>query len=104
MADAGKVGLVPKGDWSTGTAYEALDIVRYDNKCWISKKTSTGVTPAAGDYWMLAVENVTQTQIDNIINGTTIVGNAAKLTLTDTVTGVSSAVSIENGIITLREA
>ena len=104
MADAGKVGLVPKGDWSAGTAYEALDIVRYDNKCWIAKKASTGVTPTAGEYWMLAVENVSQTQIDNIINGTTIVGNAAKLTLTDTVTGTVCEVSIEDGIITLREA
>ena len=104
MADAGKVGLRPRGDWSAGTAYEALDIVRFDNKCWISKKSSTGVTPTVGEYWMLAVENVSQTQIDNIINGTTIVGNSAKLTMTDTVTGVTSAVSIENGIITIREA
>ena len=46
----------------------------------------------------------TNEKVDNIINGTTIVGNAAKLTLTDTVTGVTSAVSIENGIITIREA
>lgn len=45
----------------------------------------------------------TNEKVDKIINGTTIVGNAAKLTLTDTVTGTVCAVSIENGIITLRE-
>lgn len=103
MADAGRAGLVPKGAWTASNSYEKLDIVSHDSKCWIAKKDSVGKTPTEGEYWMLAVENVEQTQIDKIVSGETAVGKANGLTLTDTVTGTDCAMSLENGIIVLRE-
>lgn len=103
MADAGRAALLPKGNWQKTVAYEMLDIVAHNNKCWIAKKSSIGEEPAENDYWMLAVENVEQTQIDDIISGETLVGNSSKLTLTDTVTKTVCTMSLEDGIIVLRE-
>lgn len=48
-----KVAITPKGEWSVSTTYEALDYVSYNGLSWLAKQESTGVTPAAGDYWML---------------------------------------------------
>ena len=79
MANAGRVAIVPKGDYSSSTAYKRLDLVRYNNDLYIAKKANTGVAPTDSETWMLSLENVSQTQYDNLIDGTTPVGNAAKL-------------------------
>lgn len=79
MANAGRVAIVPKGEYSATVAYKRLDLVRYNNDLYIAKKANTGVTPTDSETWMLSLENVSQTQYDNLINGTTAVGNALKL-------------------------
>lgn len=113
MADAGKIAPTYDGEWSADKTYDFHTYVIHNNNCYIAKQPSTGVEPTEEDnaYWFLALKNVSAEELSNlqklieaIISGTTIVGNAAKLTLTDTVTGVSSALSIEDGIITIREA
>lgn len=53
MANAGRVAIVPKGDYSSSTAYNRLDLVRYNEKAYVAKKASTGVLPTNTDYWML---------------------------------------------------
>lgn len=79
MAIAGKVAITPGGNWSELVAYDKLVVVTYNNDLYLSKKANTGVTPTDTENWQLLIKNVTQEQYDNIINGTTTVGNANKL-------------------------
>lgn len=56
MANAGRVAIVPKGDWDLSEAYKRLDAVTYNNILYIAKKVvpkNTAVTNT--DYWMLSV-------------------------------------------------
>ena len=79
MAIAGKVAITQGGEWSVDIAYDKLVVVTFGNNVYLSIKPSTGIEPINEEYWMLLIENVTQEQYDNIINGTTTVGNALKL-------------------------
>ena len=68
----GKVAITPKGEWSATVAYEALDLVSYNGSSWLAKQASTGVTPAAGDYWTLSASkgdtgSDAQVTTDNIV-------------------------------------
>lgn len=56
--DAGKVAITPKGNYNASTQYEPLDLVKNLDKVWLSKKNSTGVTPAEGTYWMLMIDAI----------------------------------------------
>lgn len=76
MANAGRVAIVPKGEYSDTVDYKRLDLVRFDNDLYIAKKANTGVAPTDSETWMLALENVSQTQYDDLINGTTPVAKA----------------------------
>lgn len=53
MANAGRVAIVPKGDYSSSTAYKRLDLVRYNDKAYVAKKANTGIAPTNTEYWML---------------------------------------------------
>lgn len=56
MANAGRVAIVPKGDWDLSEAYKRLDAVTYNNILYIAKKVvpkNTAVTNT--DYWMPSV-------------------------------------------------
>ena len=88
MANAGRVSIVPKGEYSDTVDYKRLDLVRFDNDLYIAKKANTGVAPTDSETWMLALENVSQTQYDDLINGTTPVGKAKDA---DTVDGLHAS-------------
>lgn len=79
MAIAGRVAIVPKGEWSQSVTYDKLDLVTHNGNTFIAYKSSVGVTPVDGDTWMLVMQGIDPQDIDNIINGTTPVGNANKL-------------------------
>lgn len=79
MAIAGRVAIVPKGEWSQSVTYDKLDLVTHNGNTFIAYKSSVGVTPVDGDTWMLILEGVDPQDIDNIIDGTTPVGNALQL-------------------------
>lgn len=79
MADAGKVAMLPRGQWSANTIYEPLDLVFYNNNSYVSFKESIGIEPTNTEFWMLALSGVGQEVIDAIINGTQQVGDSAKL-------------------------
>lgn len=38
MAIAGRVAIVPKGDWSADATYKRLDAVTYNNTLYFAKK------------------------------------------------------------------
>lgn len=93
MAIAGKVSIVPRGEWQSTEVYTRLDLVTFNRNAYLSLKNSTGIQPTNTEYWMLLIENVSnteieelQTQIDDIvedisdiISGTTPVGNSSNL-------------------------
>ena len=53
MASAGKILIMPKGDYNSSTTYEMLDLVNHNGLPWLAKKTVVGVAPSetASDYW-----------------------------------------------------
>ena len=58
MASAGRILIIPKGDWNAEIEYEMLDLVRNSGKVWISKKKSIGIEPSAdsNEYWMELID------------------------------------------------
>lgn len=78
MAIAGKVAILPKGEWDSAVTYEKLDAVSYDNALYIAKKPSVGQVPADGEYWMFCLQSIDYAEFEKIINGTTTVGIADK--------------------------
>ena len=90
MAVAGKVAITLStengGAWSADVTYDRLVAVKHNNNLYISRKTVANVEPPNDEFWFLAlegfggedVESILQA-IENIINGTTQVGNAKSL-------------------------
>lgn len=57
-ASAGRVLILPKGPYNSGTTYNMLDLVSYNNAAYICKKTTTGNAPTDNEdneWWMLLV-------------------------------------------------
>ena len=57
-ASAGRVLIIPRGEYSSETTYQMLDLVRYGSGTFICKKTSLGNTPdyeQDTEYWQLLV-------------------------------------------------
>lgn len=53
MASAGRILIIPKGDWSAETEYEMLDLVKHNGKSWLAKKNAVGIEPIEenSEYW-----------------------------------------------------
>ena len=58
MASAGRILIMPKGNYNSETEYEMLDLVFYDGASWVAKKSVVGITPSesSSDYWMKMCE------------------------------------------------
>lgn len=63
MIDAGRILILPKGQWNSATTYTMLDAVRYEGDMFIAKKTNTNITPTDGEYWMLSSEGAMNSQL-----------------------------------------
>ena len=60
--NAGRVAMVPKGEWDATTAYTRLDVVLYNGSSWVAIQDSTGQAPASGStYWQLLARGVDST-------------------------------------------
>ena len=56
MAIAGRVAIVPKGDWSAESEYKRLDEVTYNNTMFIAKKAvPKGTLPTNAEYWSKSI-------------------------------------------------
>ena len=53
MASAGRILIIPKGDWNTETEYEMLDLVSHNGRSWLAKKNAVGIEPRDenAEYW-----------------------------------------------------
>ena len=53
---AGRVLMVPKGDYDATETYTMLDVVSYQGKSYVAKQTTTGNAPTNTTYWQLMVD------------------------------------------------
>ena len=53
MASAGRILIMPKGNYDSSATYEMLDLVSYNGASWLAKKTVVGIEPSAAnsEYW-----------------------------------------------------
>lgn len=53
MASAGRILIMPKGDYDANSTYDNLDLVKYKGTSWLAKKESKGIEPseANAEYW-----------------------------------------------------
>lgn len=58
MADAGRVLIMPKGDYDPSVSYEMLDLVLYNNIAWLAKRDVIGIEPSDANswYWFKMIE------------------------------------------------
>lgn len=56
MVIAGRVAIVPKGDWSADAAYKRLDEVTYNNTLYFAKKeVPAGTETSNTEYWSKSI-------------------------------------------------
>lgn len=56
MAIAGRVAIVPKGDWSADATYKRLDAVTYNNTLYFAKKdVLAGTATSNTEYWSKSI-------------------------------------------------
>lgn len=132
MAIAGRVAIVPKGDWSANATYKRLDAVTYNNTLYFAKKdVSAGTATSNTEYWSKSIVGgasaIATTEEAGIvkpaagltvaedgtlkvnIDGTTLtmdqVNNVIKLadTLKDAINGALPAANVANNQITTVE-
>lgn len=61
MASAGRILIMPKGNWVAETEYEMLDLVYHNGASWLAKKDVVGIEPTSlnTEHWqMVASEGV----------------------------------------------
>ena len=46
MASAGRILIMPKGEWKAETEYEMLDLVSHNSTSWLAKKDVVGIEPS----------------------------------------------------------
>ena len=65
MASAGRILIMPKGNYDSSVTYEMLDLVFNKGASWIAKKTVTGIEPsdASTEHWMKMCESMDLTEI-----------------------------------------
>ncbi len=53
MASAGRILIMPKGNYDSSATYEMLDMVHYNGTSWLAKKTVSNIEPSAAnnEYW-----------------------------------------------------
>lgn len=132
MAIAGRVAIVPKGEWNAQTAYKRLDAVTHNNTLYFAKKdVPAGTATTNTEYWSKSIvggvgaiatkedagivkpaDGLTVAEDGTLkvnIDGTTLtmdqVNNVIKLadTLKDAIDGAFPAANVANNQITTAE-
>ena len=66
MASAGRILIMPKGNYDSSVKYEMLDLVYHSNTSWLAKKDSVGIEPSDSnvEYWHKLCESTDLTVIE----------------------------------------
>lgn len=83
---AGRILIIPKGNYNSSSSYDNLDLVNYDGNSWLCKKTCTGITPSDTNstYWQrfgasLDVDTALSTTSTNPVQNKVIYSELASL-------------------------
>lgn len=85
-AIAGRVLILPKGDYDASTMYEFLDLVNHNSSSWLAKKASQGIEPSDtnAEFWQKFGSSVTPDGVTIVIDENGVVsavgGTAEKVT------------------------
>ena len=65
MASAGRILIMPKGNYDANTEYEMLDLVFNGGASWVAKKNVMGIEPTDEntEHWMKMCESVDLTEV-----------------------------------------
>lgn len=111
-AIAGRVLLIPKGNYDSTATYTMLDMVVYNGSSYICKQECTGVVPTNTTYWMLNasgsavafLNDIGDVVITNVSNGQVLMYNSTTRkwvngTISTTLSGLSDTqiASLSNG-------
>lgn len=71
-ASAGRVLLIPKGDWNASTTYTGLDWVRHNGAAWVCKNTCTGIEPTEANSanWQMMARDGDSVTADTAMSDT----------------------------------
>lgn len=71
MATAGRILIIPKGEYDASAKYEMLDLVNYSGIPYLAKKTSVGIAPTNTEYWHpmigIAIANNLNTETEGYV-------------------------------------
>ena len=72
MPVAGRILILPKGDWNETDVFEMLDLVSHGGYAWLAKKTSQGIEPSAAnvEYWhkLLELPTAVETKCEEVFD------------------------------------
>lgn len=79
MVNAGRILIIPKGEWSNLVTYEMLDLISYNQVAYLARQASVGVNPSTDTsmtYWQPfgSVSGIATTSDPGLVmpDGTTI--------------------------------
>lgn len=107
MGDAGKVMILPRGEYDIDANYEILDLVTYQGLAYLARKNSKGKLPTepTGEYWQVfgsaesgttIVSTLTAGQTELVITNDAITNDSLISVSTD-VFGVGPTYADQNG-------
>ena len=69
-ASAGRVLIIPKGDWNAETTYTGLDMVRHNGASWICKNTCTNIEPTEANSanWQMMSRDGNDITVDSEVS------------------------------------
>ena len=101
--NAGRILILPKGNYDESAQYEMLDLVYYKGASWIAKKTVTGIAPSESEYWQKIAESGVAVEVStmpvNCIAGTSVGYNLGEPTIDGyTKIGVIHQLGVEDAV------
>lgn len=104
-ASAGRVLLIPKGDWNTNTTYTGLDWVRHNGAAWVCKNTCTNIEPTLenADNWQMMARDGDGVTADTAMSDTStnaVQNKVVKSYVDNSIAGISDmtgATATKNG-------
>jgi hypothetical protein len=111
MATAGKILILPRGEWNANETYEMLDLVNHNGSSWLSKSHSIGIAPSdeASDYWFnfLGI-TINETPVANNLTTTTagyVLDARQGKVLMDAINSANTKVGkVESSVTTLQSS
>lgn len=91
MAIAGRVAIVPQGEFDISATYKRLDMVFYDGNGYVAKKEATGKLPTDEEFWMQSTEGAV-TKVATTEQAGIVKPDGVTITVTEdgTITGAST--------------